>query len=414
MAGELAREGFTQPLLIGGATTSRAHTAVRIAPAYPSPVGARARRLARRRGGQQSPERRAPAGVRGGGARRAGTAPEGARRQGRGGPLRPLAEARRRAVQLEWPAPPPKPSFLGVREFRAYPLEELVPRIDWTPFFQAWELKGIYPAILDDPTTGAAARELLARRPRRCSTRSSGTAASRRARCWGSFPPPARGATTSRSSPTRAAGSPRGSPHHPPADDEGGRPRPTSRWPTSWRRRRRVPDYLGRFAVTAGHGLDALVAAFEAAHDDYGAILAKALADRLAEAFAERLHERVRREFWGYAPERVARQRGADPRAVPGHPAGAGLPRLPRSHREADHLRAARGRADGPASSSPRAARCSRPPSVSGLYFWHPRRRTSASAGSGATRWRTTPAGRAGAWQEAERWLAPNLGYERA
>ena len=140
-------------------------------------------------------------------------------------------------------------------------------------------------------------------------------------------------------------------------------------------RRRGVADYVGAFAVTAGHGLDELVAAFEAQHDDYNAILAKALADRLAEAFAERLHERVRREFWGYAPDEALDNDGADPRAVPGHPAGAGLSRLPRPHREAHAVRSARAEAQRGHHADRELRHAARPPSVSGCYFWHPEAR---------------------------------------
>ena len=161
VASELEREGFTQPLLIGGATTSAgphrgAHRA-----GLPGAGGARAGCLARGGGGQQPPERRAPRRIRGGGPRGAGAVAQGAQPEGPA-VLRPIAEAGGGPPASTWPTPPPKPAFVGLREFEDYPLEELVPRIDWTPFFQAWELKGLYPDILEDPVTGAAARELLA------------------------------------------------------------------------------------------------------------------------------------------------------------------------------------------------------------------------------------------------------------
>jgi 5-methyltetrahydrofolate--homocysteine methyltransferase len=207
-----------------------------------------------------------------------------------------------------------------------YPLEDLVPRIDWTPFFQTWELAGHYPDILRDPRVGPAAtnlfrdaHELLDRIVRQRLLRARGV--------FGVFRANAAGddielyADEARTEPLAVIHTlrqqmikPPGRPNLALADFVA--PRDTG-----------VADYVGAFAVTAGERLDGLVASFTAAHDDYGAILAKALADRLAEAFAERLHERVRREYWAYAPDEaldnagLVREQYQGIRPAPGYPA---------------------------------------------------------------------------------------------
>ncbi|MCU0506657.1 MAG: methionine synthase, partial [Chloroflexi bacterium] len=327
VASEMEREGFTIPLLIGGATTSRAHTAVKIAPAYSGPVihvtdASRAVGVVRalldpaRRDAYATEVRDEYEALR----RERGDRRAGERRL-------TLAEARANRLRIDWAgATPPAPSFLGVRTFRNYPLAELVDRIDWTPFFTTWELRGAYPAILDDPTVGVAARDL----------HRDAAALLERIVADGDL----RADAVVGFWPANAVG-----------DDiviwrDDGRTEPRATFRTlrqQMAKRDGRPnlaladfvapvasgalDFVGAFAVTAGHGLDTLVAHFEASHDDYSAILAKALADRLAEAFAERLHERVRRELWGYAPgealsnaELVA-ERYQGIRPAPGYPA---------------------------------------------------------------------------------------------
>ena len=411
VASELAREGFTQPLLIGGATTSRAHTAVRVAPAYPGAVvhvqdasravavassllsdGQRDAFIAEARAGQEQ-------------LRKEHNARDAV-------VLRPIAEARRRAARLEWPAPPPRPAFLGLRELTAYPLEELVPRIDWTPFFQAWELKGFYPDILEDPVTGPAARELLADahamlddivKHRRLEARA----------VLGFFPAARQGDDdialfgddsrrevravihTLRQQMVKADGRPNRAlaDYVAPAEV--------------------APDYVGLFAVTTGHGLDAIVAARQAAHDDYGAIMAKVLADRLAEAFAERLHERVRREFWGYAPGEaldnaaLIREQYQGIRPAPGYPA---CPEHTEKRTILGLLEAEQ-RAGIQLTES-----CAMLPTaaVSGMYFWHPGAEYFGVGRIGRDQVEDYARRKGWSVEEAERWLAPNLAYERA
>jgi 5-methyltetrahydrofolate--homocysteine methyltransferase len=283
----------------------------------------------------------------------------------------PIAEARAHRLQLDWSAiTPPRPTFLGTRVFDPYPLADLVDRIDWTPFFATWEMRGAYPAIFDDPEKGAAAeslfddaQELLARIVGGSRLTASGVV--------GFWPANAVGDDIELYSDDHretVAGvvhtlrqqmlKPPGRPNLALADFTA--PRGSG-----------VADYMGAFAVTAGHGLGALVAEFEAAHDDYSAILARALADRLAEAFAERLHEHVRRELWGYAPdeslsnEALVREAYQGIRPAPGYPA---CPDHTEKQTLFELLDAERGAGIQLTES------CTMVPgaSVSGYYFWHP------------------------------------------
>ena len=229
---------------------------------------------------------------------------------------------------------PPRPSFLGTRVFADYALAELEPLIDWSPFFATWELTGKFPAILDDAKFGEAARALYddARAMLREDRRRALVPRERRGRLLAGQ----RGrATTSRCSPTRRAASRPPSLH-------------TLRQQLSRREGRAntaladfvapkgIADYVGAFVVTAGLGEDAIAERFKGANDDYSSILVKALADRLAEAFAERMHQRVRREFWGYAADETLEQRRPDRGEISRHPPGAGLSGAARPHREGD------------------------------------------------------------------------------
>jgi 5-methyltetrahydrofolate--homocysteine methyltransferase len=328
VASEMESEGFEVPLLIGGATTSRVHTAVKIAPQYHAPtvhvldasraVGV-ASSLLSESGGRDAFVRGVAAeykGIREARAERAA----GERRLS-------LAEARANRLAIDWrTAPAPKPCFLGIKTLDRYPLAELVDRIDWTPFFQTWELAGHYPAILDDPRVGKAARGLFADAQRMLTAIVAEGALTARG-VVGFFPANGVGDDielyrddsrrqvigvihTLRQQMAKRDGRPNLALADFVAPKESG-----------------LRDYVGAFAVTAGHGLESLVAKYEALHDDYSAILAKALADRLAEAFAERLHERVRTELWAYAPdealenEALIKERYQGIRPAPGYPA---------------------------------------------------------------------------------------------
>ncbi len=411
VAGLMEREGMTTPLLIGGATTSRVHTAVKIEPAYGSPVVhvADASRAVGVAGSLVDPGSRDAfaTGVR--------EEYDAIRREREGRQRREqrlsLADARANQFAASWPADPPQPAFLGVRTFDAYSLAELVDLIDWTPFFATWELRGSYPAILDDPRLGAAARDLhrdamtlLTRIVDQGLLRASAAVG-----FWAANATPddeivvwtdeTRSTELARIPALRQQmAKPAGRPNLSIADFVG---------PAG------VADHIGGFAVTAGHELDQLVRAFEAAHDDYSSILAKALADRLAEAFAERMHERVRRELWGYAPaealsnEDLIAERFQGIRPAPGYPATP------------DHTvkRALFGLLDAEQRAGIRLTETYAmlpAASVSGIYLWHPDSRYFGVGRIGRDQLEDY-ARRAGLpVDEAARWLAPNLAADAA
>ena len=302
VAAEMERQGFDIPLLIGGATTSRVHTAVKIDPNYRRGQTIHVTDASRAVGVASNLLSKTARGEFSSGIRR--EYEEVARlHAARTGPARrlPLAKARANRLNIDWAAyTPPVPTFFGVRNFGPYDLGELARYIDWTPFFQTWELTGRYPQILDDDKVGAAARGLFADAQKMLEKviAEKWLTAQAVAGFWPAnsdmddivlFGDKARKfplATlhTLRQQMPREAGRP----NMALADLIG--PKGTQ-------------DFIGAFAVTAGLGEEVHVKRFEAEHDDYSAILLRALADRFAEAFAERLHERVRREFWAYAPD---------------------------------------------------------------------------------------------------------------
>jgi 5-methyltetrahydrofolate--homocysteine methyltransferase len=406
LASTMEREGMATPLLIGGATTSRVHTAVKISPAYSGPVvhvadASRAVGVAGAlldRGGRDG----YAAGVR---SEYEAMRRERAGRVDRERRLR-LEEARANRSATDWPAVPPVPSFLGTRAFTRYPLAELVERIDWTPFFATWELRGAYPAILSDPVVGrtasdlyADARALLARIVAENLLEARAVVGFWPANATPDddlvlFADAARNREVARIQALRQQmAKPDGRPNVSIADWVG---------PVG------VADHIGLFAVTAGHGVEALVARFEAAHDDYSAILAKALADRLAEALAERMHERVRRELWGYAPAEslsnadLIAERYQGIRPAPGYPATPDH----LAKRVIFDLLAAEDAAGIQLTESMAMLPAA---SVSGLYLWHPASHYFGIGRIGRDQLEAY-ARRAGLpLDEAARWLSPNL-----
>ena len=325
-AKEMARQGFDVPLLIGGATTSKAHTAVKIAPGYPEPVvhvtdASLAVNVVRqllskeekpgfvgevRRQQQQSRE-----------------AYEGKKTLKK---LLPLEEARNRRTPIDWHTSERAiPGFLGTRVLDEQPLSDLVPVIDWSPFFHTWELKGKYPTILEDPVVGAKAKELFDDAQGLLKEILDNRLLTAKA-AYGLFPANSVGddievyADESRSEVLATFHTLRQQHEKPEGDANYAladfiTPKSTG-----------LPDYLGGFAVTTGIGIEALCGRFEKDHDDYNAIMAKALADRLAEAFAEWLHREVRKA-WGYGKEEnlsaedLIRERYRGIRPAPGYPA---------------------------------------------------------------------------------------------
>ena len=327
IAAEMQRRGFKIPLLIGGATTSPAHTAVKIDPQYEGPVvyvkdASRAVGVCRQ---LVTPEMK-PGYVAEVKAENVRRREQHAGKRVKGAQLS-LAQARANKPKIDWSNySPPVPRFLGSKVFNDVPLKDLTPYIDWMPFFNAWEFGGTFPAVLDDPTRGEAARSLY--------KDAQGMLATILREHWltaravvGFFPCNAvdddieiysdvtRSRVLHRLHHLRQQkGKPEGQPHYALSDFIA--PRDSGK-----------VDYIGAFAVTAGIGIEKHLERFIAAHDDYNDILLKSLADRLAEASAEALHLRVRRELWGYAPEErltneqlIAEQyRGIRP--APGYPA---------------------------------------------------------------------------------------------
>jgi len=411
VAAEMERQGFDIPLLIGGATTSRVHTAVKIDPNYrrgqtvyvtdaSRAVGVATSLLAANANDFKDMIRREYAEIARGHA--------GQRAPGR---RLSLAEARANRPKFDWKDyTPPVPAFFGMRSFDNYDLAELVPYIDWTPFFQTWELVGRFPMILDDPKAGEAARGLYkdAQAMLEKIVREKWLTARGVIGLW---PANAEGddivlygdkarkfplATlhTLRQQMTREGGKPNM------ALSDLVAPRETGK-----------ADFIGGFAVTTGHGEEDHIKRFEAEKDDYSAILLRALADRLAEAFAERLHERVRKEFWAYAPDEnlskddiiAEKYRGIRP--APGYPA------------QPDHtekgtlfkLLDAEVRAGMKLTESFMMLPGS---SVSGLYFSHPESRYFGIGKIEKDQVEDYARRKGMTVAEVERWLSPILNYD--
>ena len=410
LASEMERLGMELPLLIGGATTSKMHTAVRIEERYGGPTVhvLDASRAVGVVGALLDPARRRDftEGVR----REYRELRERHRAKQASSRLLPLAEARSRRFPVDWSSyRPPRPARTGLVTFEDYPLEELVRFIDWTPFFQAWELPGKYPELLDDPRVGAQARSLLAD-GRRLLDRIVGERLLRAHGVAGIWPAAAVGDDVEVYA---------GPGREPVAVarflrqqfEKEDRP-DVSLADFVAPRESGLPDHLGGFAVTAGVGLDPLVEQLQREHDDYRAILAKALADRLAEAFAERLHQRVRAELWGYAPgdldldaQELAAERYQGIRPAPGYPASPDHT----EKRTLFRLLEAEERTGIRLTES-----CAMLPgaSVSGWYFSHPDSFYFGIGRIGRDQVEDYAARKGMDPAEVERWLAPVLAYD--
>ncbi|GAB1595982.1 methionine synthase [Lysobacter claricitrinus] len=426
VAREMQRQGLTMPLLIGGATTSRAHTALKIDPHYKAPT-VWVKDASRAVGVAQSlisVDLREPFVA----ANQADYAEirERHRNRGDGKRLVSLDKARAQRFDGGWDTHvPTAPRVTGVHVFDDYPLAELVDYIDWSPFFNTWELAGRYPEILDDAIVGSQARELY-RDARQMLDRIVSERWLRAKAVFGIWPAQAVGDDVD----VRVvAGAPSTDDmrHCVPSDDLADRTvrlhflrqqvdKPADRpdfcladfiAPADTARE----DWIGAFAVTAGLGIEEHVARFEADHDDYNAILLKSLADRLAEALAERLHQRVRREFWGYAADEtldndaLIAERYAGIRPAPGYPAcpehseKSTLFRLLDAPRRAG-IELTESFAMYPASS------------VSGYYFSHPKSQYFV-VGRVSKEQVADYARRKGVEvAQVERWLASNLDYD--
>jgi 5-methyltetrahydrofolate--homocysteine methyltransferase len=410
VAAEMQRQGFTLPLLIGGATTSRAHTAVKIAPSYQHPVihvldasrsvgvvnsllsaeqkpdfVAKSRedyQRLREEHANRSTERK----------------------------MLPIATARARRLALDWNAAPiERPAFLGSRVIKDQSLEELVPYIDWSPFFHTWELRGRFPAIFEDPYVGVQARELYEDAQKLLQEIVAGKLLQARA-VYGFYPANSVGddielyTDETRTQTLLTVHTLRQQADKPPGQFNLAladyiAPKSTGR-----------ADYFGAFAVTTGHGAEALVSRFEADHDDYNKILTQALADRLAEAYAEWLHLQAR-VAWGFgaseklSTEDLIRERYRGIRPAPGYPACPDHTEKPPLFRLLDvenaaGIRLTESNAMYPASS------------VSGWYFGHPESKYFAVGKIERDQVQDYAARKSMPQREIERWLAPNLNYE--
>ena len=412
VAKEMQRRGMDLPLLIGGATTSKAHTAVKIEPQYEHPViyvtdASRAVGVA---GKLLTPALKTPyvAEIR----------EEYEKVRERNAKRRPKAadldytQARKRRFRTDWNAhTPAEPNMLGLKTFDDYDLEELIERIDWTPFFMSWQLAGKYPKILDDKVVGEAARNLfedakvmLRKLVDEKRVQARGVIGLWPANCVDDDVIEVY-ADESRSEVIERL-------HHIRQQTTKGRdgicysladfiaPKESGK-----------ADWIGGFAVTTGHGVHELSKAYEAAGDDYNAIMVQALTDRLAEAFAERMHERVRKEFWGYVPDEtldndaLIAEKYQGIRPAPGYPAcpdhteKATLFRL-LDATENTGLALTENFAMWPAAA------------VSGWYFAHPQSKYFSTGKITRDQVETIAARKQMPLEEMERWLSPVLSYD--
>ena len=411
VAGEMQRLGFKLPLLIGGATTSRAHTAVKIAPSYDQPVihVLDASRSVGVVSALLNPEQREDYIEKTRGEYQKLREDHAGRTREK--KMLTLEEARARRTPIDWQsARIDTPAFLGRRVIDDRPLEELVPLIDWSPFFHTWELRGRYPGIFDDPYVGKQARELYddARRlldeivAKRLLT-ARAVYGFHPANSVGDdielYPDEARASVlTTFHSLRQQARKPAGQANHALADYIA--PKGSGR-----------ADYLGTFAVTAGHGTDELAARFQREHDDYNKIMTQALSDRLAEAFAEHLHRQARLD-WGYGqeeaaltPEDLIREKYRGIRPAPGYPACPDHTEKPILFRLLDVEQAAGITLTESCAMHPAS-------SVSGWYFGHPDAKYFAVGKLERDQVEDYAVRKGMALPVAERWLAPYLNYE--
>jgi 5-methyltetrahydrofolate--homocysteine methyltransferase len=413
VAKEMERQGFSIPLLIGGATTSKAHTAVKIEKGYKRDQVVHVTNASRAVGVASallSPTRKADYVKEVQQEYDAIRERHAARQNDKRRVSLPVARANKFAI--DWDSyTPPVPRQLGIQQFEDYDLAELVDYIDWTPFFQAWELAGRYPRILDDEVVGEEATRLLTDAQAMLKRLVDEKRLQARA-VFGLFPANSVGdddielyTDDSRTDVLMTL-------HHLRQQTEkvAGKahlcltdfvaPKASGK-----------KDYYGAFAVSTGFGVDELVAHYEADHDDYNSIMVKALADRLAEAFAERLHKRVRQEFWGYAPdealdnEALIREKYQGIRPAPGYPACPDHTEKALLWKLLDVEKTTGITITESYAMLPTAA-------VSGWYFSHPQAQYFGVAKIGEDQV-SDYAHRTGMeMTEAERWLSPNLGYE--
>jgi 5-methyltetrahydrofolate--homocysteine methyltransferase len=433
LASEMERQGFDIPLLIGGATTSRAHTAVKVAPKYHGPViwvkdaSRSVPVVAALLSDEQRPTLLAETDADYETLRERHAARQDTRA------LLPIASARAAATPIDWTRyQPPRPRMLVqqardvcagagcehqhgqatqfVRSFSDYPLAELRRYIDWQPFFNAWEMRGRFPDILHNPTTGETARRLyedaqamLDQLIQERWLRAAGV--------FGLFPANQVDGDDIEVYTDESRGAVRATLHQLRQQTEG-RDRAPRKSLADFvaPKGTGLRDYVGAFAVTAGLGSAERVAQFKKDNDDYAAIMLESLADRLAEAFAERLHERVRREFWAYAPDEALDGAGLLAEKYTGIRPAPGYPACP-EHTEKRTIWELLDVATATGIELTESMAMWPGAAVSGLYFSHPQSRYFVLGRVGRDQVEDYARRKDWTVDEAERWLSPNLGY---
>ncbi len=412
IAKEMQRQGFNVPLLVGGATTSKIHAAVKIDPEYDGAVvhvldaslavGVAGKLLSETQRGdyiQSIKESYAQA--------RAARLNKNGQRK-----LIPLEEARANAMQIDWNTTQPvKPAQLGVQNFDEIPLAEIAKNIDWTPFFHTWEMKKRYPAILDDPKKGEEATRLF--QDAQAMLKQIIDENWLQARAVIGLFPAARTGTDDVAIYTddnrtevythfrfirqqmnkKQAGEPNLCLADFIAPESAG-----------------VDDYIGAFAVTTGIGIEKKLAEFKADHDDYNSIMLKALADRLAEALAEWMHKQVRKEFWGYSADEQLSNDELIAEKYQGIRPAAGYPTSP-EHTEKATIWALLQAEERTGITLTESFAMDPGASVSGLYFAHPRACYFGTGKIAQDQVKDYARRKKMDLKEAERWLAPVLGY---
>jgi 5-methyltetrahydrofolate--homocysteine methyltransferase len=404
-AKEMEREGFTIPLMIGGATTSRIHAAVKVAPNYSGPAihvldASRSVTVASTLMNKDTRDEYI-AGIRAeyDKAREAHLNKRSDKR------FKTIDEARKDNFKIDTTQVAPAPKFTGTKIFEDYPLEELVPYIDWTPFFQTWELRGSYPRILEDKVVGDEAKKLFADAKallKRIVDEKLLTAKA----VIGFWPANAVGDDivldvegkevvihTLRQQAEKTADQPYYALSDFVAQKETG-----------------ISDYFGGFALTAGIGCDELVAQFEAVYDDYNSIMAKALADRLAEAFAEKMHELVRKDYWGYAKDEALDNEALIKEEYSGIRPAPGYPACP-EHTEKGTLFEILDAEAKIGLSLTESYAMYPTAAVSGFYFAHPQSRYFGLGKITKDQVEDYAVRKNMSLEEVERWLSPNLAY---
>ena len=413
VAKEMERIGMKTPLLIGGATTSRIHTAVKITPEYSGPVvhvldasksvPVASQLLSKTQSvGYAAKVREEYLAL----------AEDHRNRKDRKEYI-PYEAAAANALAIDWAGyVPPKPNLLGVKHWEDYPLEDIRPFIDWTPFFSTWMLKGKFPKILKDPVIGTEAQKLYDDANAMLDEIIANQSLKARAGI-GFYPAERIGPDSVRLFTNDSRTEVLENMEFLRQQGKKGSGLPNLSLADFVAPAGGPQDYLGFFAVTAGLGIEKLIAKYEADHDDYNVIMVKAVADRLAEALAEHMHYRVRREFWGYAPEEpfeaetIIREQYQGIRPAPGYPACPDHTEKPKLFQLLDapdklSISLTESMAMLPASS------------VSGYYLAHPESKYFGLGKIGPDQVADYAERKGMSLEDAERWLAPNLNYDPA